>query len=154
MSIARTVIDCLQRQRIPYEVIAHSHSGSSRETARAARLAPDRIAKAVMLGDRHGVFMAVIPASCQLDVAALARITGRRLELVSEQRLAPLFRDCDTGAVPPLGPAYGVETIVDERLMEQPQVYFEAGDHEELIRVPGEQFGRLLKEARHWNFRH
>jgi Ala-tRNA(Pro) deacylase len=47
-----------------------------------------------------------------------------------------------------------METILDDRLVGQPQIYFEAGDHEQLIRVSGEQFVSLLKEARHGRFSH
>jgi Ala-tRNA(Pro) deacylase len=89
-----------------------------------------------------------------VGVETLSRRLGRELQLVDENRIAPIFKDCDVGAIPPLGPAYGMETVVDDRLVGQREVYFEAGDHEDLVCVSGEQFLALLKEAQHAAFSH
>jgi len=154
MTIARTVIDCLQTQRVAYEVIAHRPSGSSLESAALSHVAAGSLAKAVVLADAAGYVMAVIPANSHLDLEQLSRVTGRRLTLVPEDRLPRIFRDCAPGAIPPLGPAYGLETVVEDCLIGQAEVYFEGGDHEELVRVAGEQFLALLKDARHGHFSH
>jgi Ala-tRNA(Pro) deacylase len=42
--------------------------------------------------------------------------------------------------------------IVDDTLSEQPDVYFEAGDHMSLIHVTAMAFQRLTAEARHGRF--
>jgi Ala-tRNA(Pro) deacylase len=65
-----------------------------------------------------------------------------------------VFRDCASGAVPPIGPAYGLETVVEERLLAEPDVYFEGGDHESLVHVRGEAFRELVCGARHGRFAH
>jgi len=154
MSIAKTVIDCLQRNHVPYCVVSHSRTGSTRETAQAVKVPPERIAKAVVLHDRVGYVMAVVPANRHVKLESLSEKLGRVLSLVAEERLTPVFRDCDVGAIPPIGAEYGLETILDDSLVGQPEIYFEAGDHEELIRVDGEQFLRLMRRARHGQFRH
>ena len=56
------------------------------------------------------------------------------------------------GAVPPLGDVYGVETLLDEALNSLAHVYFEAGDHERLIKVETEQFKSLMLGVRHGHF--
>ncbi len=43
---------------------------------------------------------------------------------------------------------------MDDSLVGQPDVYFESGDHRELIRVGGEEFLALLGEAMHGQFAH
>jgi Ala-tRNA(Pro) deacylase len=54
-----------------------------------------------------------------------------------------------------MGPAYGLETVVDDVLAEQPDIYFEGGDHEQLIHVSAEAFHALLGErVRHGQFSH
>ncbi len=155
MGIARTVESHLQKHRIAYDLIPHPHTASSKETAMVTRVPPQHIAKAVVLGDDRGfLLMAVVPGDRYVEVKTLSRRLGRDLHLLSEQRLTPVFHDCEPGAIPPLGPLYGMETILDNKLIGLPEVYFEAGDHEELIRVNGEQFVRLLKEARHGDISH
>jgi Ala-tRNA(Pro) deacylase len=47
-----------------------------------------------------------------------------------------------------------METIVDNSLVGQPEVYFESGDHRGLIRVDGEEFLTLLREAMYGQFAH
>jgi Ala-tRNA(Pro) deacylase len=154
MTLARTVVNYLQAHRIPYHIVPHRRTASTRESAEAAHVPPERVAKAVVLWDHQGYLMAVVPGDRHVGIEQLSARLGRRLALAEEERLAPVFRDCDRGAIPPVGPAYGMETIVDDSLVGQPEIYFEAGDHEDLIRVDGEQFLQLLKQARHAQFSH
>ena len=53
------------------------------------------------------------------------------------------------GAVPPIGDAYGLEVIFDDCLNECGDVYFEAGDHMDLVRVGAIDFRDLMGNARH-----
>lgn len=148
MTIAKTVVDCLQRDRISYDVVAHRRTVSPREAAESVHIPPERVAKAVLLRDRNGGYvMVVVPASRYVSVETLSRKLRRELTLAPEASLTPVFTDCTLGAIPPLGPAYGIPTVVDDSLVGQPEVFFEAGDHEELIRVSGEQFVSLLRGA-------
>jgi Ala-tRNA(Pro) deacylase len=154
MPIAQTVLNCLHQHGIRYAVVGHPHSETSKTTAESAHIAPSAVAKAVVLADRDGYVMVVLPGSRHVDVAVLSQRLRRQLHLAQEARIVPVFKDCALGAIPPIGPAYGMETVVDDALVGLPHVYFEAGDHEELIRVSGEDFLRLLGEARHLSFSH
>lgn len=154
MSIAKTVVDCLQQCGIPYDVIGHVRTPSARDTVSTTHIPPERIAKAVVLSDGRHYVMAVVPANRYVSVKTLSKKLKRPLSLIPEERLPSMFGDCERGAIPPLGPSYGMETIVDDSLVGQPEIYFEAGDHEELIRVNGEQFLTLLRQARYGQFTH
>lgn len=152
MSIARRVLDHLATQRVEYDVVAHPPAWSSQETAAKAHIPGQCLAKSVVLEDDAGYLLAVIPADSHVDLALLHHMTHRRLGLASEYELAALFDDCDLGAIPPLGTLYGLETLVDDSLAEQPDVYFEAGDHEQLIHVSAEVFDTLTSGAGHSSF--
>jgi len=82
------------------------------------------------------------------------RQLNRRLGLATDRELSHLFKDCEPGAIPPLGRAYGIETIVDESLSGSQGVYFEGGDHEALVHVTGEGFLRLMADAPRGQFSH
>jgi Ala-tRNA(Pro) deacylase len=46
-----------------------------------------------------------------------------------------------------------METLIDDAIAEQPDIYFEAGDHEQLIHVSAETFETLMGEnVQHGNF--
>jgi Ala-tRNA(Pro) deacylase len=152
MTVATRVVNYLVEQEADYDVVAHPHSSSSLETAQVAHVPGDMIAKSVVLEDDRGYLLAVLPASCRVDLAELHRQTSRRLGLATEPELETLFTDCEPGAVPPFGKVYELETIVDEALVEQPDIYFEAGDHEQLIRVSAETFEALMGDAQHTDF--
>jgi Ala-tRNA(Pro) deacylase len=149
MTIAHRVADFLIEQDADYELVSHPHSFTSMETAQLAHVSGDRLAKSVLLEDERGYVLAVIPASCKVDLGELHRQTSRHLGLATEYELGALFADCEPGAIPPIGTLYGMEMIVDESLMEQSDIWFEAGDHESLVHVSGETFENLLADVMH-----
>ncbi|VAW74417.1 hypothetical protein MNBD_GAMMA15-1371 [hydrothermal vent metagenome] len=152
MTMASRVANYLVEQDVDFDLIDHPHSATSMESAQLAHVPGSRIAKSVVLEDERGYLLAVLPASCRVDLGELHRQTQRNLGLATEYELGALFEDCEPGAVPPLGPAYDIETIIDDTLAEQPDIYFEAGDHEQLVHVSSETFESLLGEARHTDF--
>jgi Ala-tRNA(Pro) deacylase len=135
-----------------YEVVAHPTSFSSADTATAAHVPDDHIAKGVLLKDEDGYLLVVIPASHWVDFKRLQEELGRDLQLASEPEIERLFVDCEPGAVPPLGMAYGVETLLDEALSSLAHVYFEGGDHERLLKINAAQFKDLMQGMRHGHF--
>ena len=152
MSIASGVINYLVDRHVDFDVVDHPHSATSLETAQSAHVPGDRLAKSVLLEDDRGYLLAVLPASCRVDLGELHRLTSRNLGLATEYELCALFEDCEPGAVPVLGPAYDLETLVDDALAEQSDIYFEAGDHEQLIHVSAEAFDSLMAGARYTHF--
>ncbi len=152
MTIAYRVSEYLTEQDADFDILDHPHSSTSMETAQLSHVPGDLIAKTVVLEDDRGYLLAVLPASCQVDLGELHRQTNRNLGLATEYELGALFDDCEPGAVPPFGGIYNLDTIVDESLSEQTDVYFEAGDHERLVHVSSETFEALLGEAQHSEF--
>lgn len=145
MTIAATVSQYLGDQSVDYQLVQHPHSHTSRESAHAAHVREDQVAKAILMKDEQGYVMAVIPASSSLDMRAVHDETGRnQLEMVSEEELGRVCPDCELGALPPLGQAYGITTLLDSSLTHRDTIYFEAGDHEELVEMEGSRFARLF----------
>jgi Ala-tRNA(Pro) deacylase len=154
MATAATVENYMAQRGIRYDVMTHPHSHSSMETAELAHVPGDRLAKSVILEDEDGYVMAVLPSTHHVRLGKLGRELNRRLRLATEEQLAALFGDCEKGAIPPVGLAYGMTTIVDESLAEQPDIWFEAGDHEKLIHMNREAFTALMEHASRARFGH
>jgi len=93
--------------------------------------------------------LAIVPASYRLDLKKLERQLDRKLELAREAELADVFPDCEVGALPPLGQAYGIPTVYDDRLRRLSCVYFEGGDHRDLVYIGGREFIDLLRDSPH-----
>jgi Ala-tRNA(Pro) deacylase len=98
--------------------------------------------------------MAVIPATHHVELGLLGRQLNRQLGLATETELSQLFRDCNVGAIPPIGQAYGVDVIMEDSLSDCADIYFEAGDHTELIHMRGTDFLKLMSAASHGHFSH
>ncbi len=152
MAIAPKLLAYLTQTNTLYELVAHPKTFSSHETADAAHVRSDHVAKGVVLKDKTGYLLAVAPANEWLDLKRLGSELNRELQLVQEYEMDSLFADCQSGAIPPFGVVYGIETVVDQDLLSLAKVYFEAGDHEQLIGVSGEQFQTLMKGLRHGYF--
>jgi Ala-tRNA(Pro) deacylase len=131
-----------------YDLVPHPKSFSSLQSANAAHVPEDHIAKGVLLKDRNGYVLAVIPGSEWVDLRRLQAELGRNLNLAPETEVDRLFNDCDPGAVPPLGEAYGLQMVLDESLTSLSSIYFEGGDHEHLVRLDGDQFNALMLGVR------
>jgi len=147
MTIAARLMNYMTENHIQYELCSHPLSHSSAETARVAHVPMDRLAKSVVLEDDDGYVMVVVPASRRVHLGEVSRILHRPLRLANEGEFTRLFDDCAPGAVPPIGRAYGMPTILDESLAEAPEVYFEAGDHLALIHLDPDQFMNLMQGA-------
>jgi Ala-tRNA(Pro) deacylase len=152
MTMAITLQHYLDELGVEYEVVAHPYADTGLDTAEVAHIPPDKLAKSIMLEDEGGYLMAVCPASKKIKLGELYREINRRLEFADEAELADVFGDCVLGAVPPVGELYGIDVVVDTDLFMQPDVYFEAGDHVDLIHVSADNFQKLLSNAEHASF--
>jgi Ala-tRNA(Pro) deacylase len=147
MAIASKVQDFLTRRGLHYDVLTHPHSRCSMETAHLANVPIHALAKSVVLEDDSGYLMAVLPASHHVQLGRLGKELECRPRLAAENDLARMFDDCEPGAVPSVGPAYGMRMVVDDSLAEEAEIYFEGGDHEKLIQMSGRDFMSMLEGA-------
>ncbi len=151
MSIAPTLQQYLDRT-VTYEMIAHDPTMSSHRTAQACRISGDKLAKGVVLRCRDKYVLAVLPASRFVRLADLKNEFGDDIALADEYEVARLFPDCERGAVPAVGECYALETIVDDAIEGQTDVYMEGGDHATLIHIDKSQFAALCRDARRGHF--
>jgi Ala-tRNA(Pro) deacylase len=150
MSIAPKLQHYLEEVHAKYDVIEHQPTKSSLETASASSVPAEKVAKAVLLDTDDDYLLAVLPSDRRVELSELRSELGHKPRLASEDEIKSLFSDCDTGAVPPAG--YDVQVIVDDAIEQQPDVYFEAGDHASLVHMKHDEFSRVMKGARHGQF--
>jgi len=144
MSVSATLREFLARRNADYEIIEHPRTGSAMRTAEVARVPGEQMVKGVIVEDEQGYLMAVLPATHRLDVGKLSHLLGRRLGLATEPELGSVFADCELGSVPPVGGAFGIDSVMDQTVAAQKDVYFESGDHGEVIHMGGDAYRRLL----------
>ena len=152
MTIPAKLQTYLRDHQARWDVVEHGRTATSAQTVRVAGIPAQCLAKSVLLADDDGYLVVVLPAGSRVHLGNRHRQLNRQVRLATEADAGRLFDDCEPGAIPALGQAYGVPTIVDDALMAQPEIYFEAGDHTELIHMSGSQFSDLMAGARHGHF--
>ena len=142
----------LDRHMIPFDIVAHPHSQTSVETARAAGIPPSRVAKGVLLDGVGCQMVAMIPADQEVHLGKLGLDHGVEFSLADEASVSRLFSECEPGLVPGLPNAWGVEMVWDDDLMAQPDVYLEGGDHERLLHIETRYLRDIFGDAPHCHF--
>jgi len=149
MAIASTLKSYLDAHSVHFEMVEHAHTESAIDSAKSAHIPPHQMAKAVVLEDDDGYIVSVVPSNNRLNLGWVNEELERDLKLATEQELKSLFRDCATGAIPALSEAYGLKVIWDDQLKHASDIYIEAGDHEHLIHLRGEDFRQLMERLPH-----
>lgn len=149
MAIAQTLINYLDEKSVIYDLVEHAHTSTSLATARAADIPPHQLAKAVVLKDDDGYVVSVLPTNHSLEIDWVNEELNRNLVLACEEEFKSLFNDCEAGAVPALGEAYGMQVIWDDDLAYTADIYIEAGDHEHLIWLDRKSFKKLMSSLPH-----
>lgn len=156
MAISSRLEKYLREREVNYKVVIHPHSEHSQETAEKAHVPGDALAKGVLVRDDDGYLLVVLPADYHIELESLRKLLQQEVEMVDENTLAAVFSDCEVGAVPPIGMAWGLKTIWDPKssLGALEEIFFEAGDHQSLVRMSGEQFHELMAPAERGEFSH
>ncbi len=149
MAIAMTLQQYLDDRHVTYDVTEHRKTGCSTKTAQASHVPGDNLAKGVVLKWDDSYILAVVPATRHVEIEKVTDIVEGPVVLASEPEVARLFPDCEQGAVPVMGEAYGLPTIVDERLDDCDDIYFEGGDHRSLVHITGDHFSHLMSDMTH-----
>jgi Ala-tRNA(Pro) deacylase len=149
MTVSTSVQHHLDRKGVYYDVLNHPHSRCSLESARLAQVPADQVAKGVLTHDGENYLLCVIPSNHRLSIPWLNKNRNGNFRLVSEHRLGEFFDDCEIGAIPALGQAYGLHVIWDNALADREDLYIESGDHENLIHVTKAGFMELMGGQEH-----
>lgn len=150
MFVSHTVMSYLDRLGVEHDIVAHRHTACSNETATAADIDRRNLAKAVLMRTDQDYVLAVVPASHYVNPVALQQLLGsKEISFADEEELPYIFRDCEAGAIPIVGSAFGVKTAFDDTLLRLSDVYFESGDHEHLLHVRNQDFALLVGDDAH-----
>ncbi len=136
----------LRENCVPYTIHHHPVAYTAFAIAASEHIPPHAFAKVVMVFIDGRMTMLVVPADTRADLVRLADVIGaREICLADEREFAPLFPDCEPGAMPPFGNLYGLPVYLDRDLAECETIMFQAGTHQDAIRMRSEDFIRLAR---------
>lgn len=146
MPIPRSIEQFLGDQHVSYSVLHHRPAYTAQEEAASAHVPGRQWAKTVACVADDRPILAVVPAPSLVDLDRLRDMAGAHdVRLASEREFERLYPDCETGAMPPLGPLYGQQVFVDATLAANGDIVFEAGSHSDAVKVKYEEFARVVR---------
>lgn len=130
---AEKVREYLLTRGIPYEIHDHPLAYEMSRVAEVEQISGTAMAKPVIVLADGRFIMAVVPGHTRIDLDKIRTAVGcDSIRMATEEEFAPAFEDCEPGAEPPVGPLYGMHTIVDSGL-NAPKVTFRSGTHTQTI---------------------
>ncbi len=136
----------LNDNHVKYITVNHSPAYTAREVAGSVFLPRRDFAKVIMVKIDGRMAMAVLPASRRIDMDKLCEAAGAtRVEIAEEDEFKSLFPACETGAMPPFGNLYDMDVWVDNLLVEDDDIFFNAGTHTQLMQMAFEDYRELVK---------
>jgi Cys-tRNA(Pro)/Cys-tRNA(Cys) deacylase len=141
----------LDRLGIAYEIREYEVDPddlSAEKIAREIGLPPARVFKTLVCrGDRHGVLLAVVPADAELDLKAVARLSGnRKVEMVALKEVQPLTGYI-RGGVTALACKKNYPVYVDEHIRGHESIAVSAGVRGQQLVLAPENYLRAVGAA-------
>jgi Ala-tRNA(Pro) deacylase len=145
MEMPRRLIECLDENKVRYQVLQHPEAVSAQRIAQAEHVKGRHHAKVVIVKADDAHLTMVLPADHHIDLEKIGKAIGKPVSLGKEQEFKSLFPDCAIGAMPPFGNLYGLPTYVDRHLAEQDYIVFEAGTHTHAIKMSYRDYEKIVK---------
>lgn len=152
-----TLSEYLESRDIAYEVLPHHRAVTGIEEALLLGLKADEVLKTVILDTAGRHVALVLPSGERLDMGLVRTAVGDPdARLANEAEIEHDFFGFELGALPPIAPLLGVETIVDPTVLDHEEVIFAAGTQTESMKVRTEalfesQDVRVAQIAELWN---
>ncbi len=149
MAASQSIINYLSKTGIDYRVMPVTPFASVREAVVAAGVPLGSLARGSVMMDHLGPVMVVVPATDDIDVDALNALLGRKVAPASQWQISKIFKDCDSRFLPAMGDAFGVRTLIDERLIAQghQRLHIFGGDNAHLLGFDRGAFLNLQAKA-------
>jgi len=140
------VTEFLDDSSVSYEVVEHKPVFTAQQMAALEHEPGKYVAKPVIVKADGEYMMCVLAACYKIDLGALKNQLGaKKVELADENEIGEIFDDCDLGAEPPFGNLYDLPVIMDKALEDDDHILFQAGTHEQAIRMDMDDYRKLVK---------
>ncbi len=146
MPILRKLKELLDREKISYEIFNHPLAYTAQEIAASQHVSGREMAKVVILKLDGSFAMGVLPANKMISFERARIGLGiKEISLATEDEFARLFPEGEIGARPPFGELFDLPVYVDPALEKDETIVFNAGNHQQTVRLKYADFKRLVK---------
>jgi Ala-tRNA(Pro) deacylase len=134
----------LATKQARFQLVTHPGGLSAQEQAAMSHTSGWAMAKVVIVKERDGLVMAVLPAACALDLDRLKGLIGHgHVQPAPVDEIEQAIPDCLPGSIPAFGALWGLRTFADRRVFDARDVTMPAGEMGRAIRMPTTEYRRL-----------
>jgi Ala-tRNA(Pro) deacylase len=145
----------LDEMGISYRISHHRTAYTAQDLAAAEHVPGRQVIKPVVVRADGQFVMCALPASHRIDLAELRhQLQAEEVELADESKLGELFPECELGAEPPVGKLFGMPTLMDESLVADSRVTFQAGTHSDAVTMSLADYRRVAQPEMAYFGRH
>jgi len=135
----------LDSNKVEYQILNHAIAFSALEISQETHIPESHLAKSIIVKTPNKMLMCVVRANDTLDLNLLkAQLNELNISLAMEQEFGKIFPDCEVGAMPPFGNLYEMPVYVCDHLTKDENIYFNAGNHSEVIKLAYSTYDRLV----------
>jgi len=128
-----------------YTIMNHPVAFSALELSEVTHISGNLLAKSVIVKTPTKMLMCVIRATDVVDISLLKKALNQKdISLATEQDFGREFPDCEVGAMPPFGNLYEMDVYVSDVLAKDTEIYFNAGNHSEVIKLSYKEYDNLV----------
>lgn len=138
----------LADREVHFETVVHPPAYTAQRLAKHLHVSGRQVAKSVLLVAPGGYYLAVLPATHQVDFAAVGQALGLPVRLARREEIADRFNDCEQGTMSPFGGLYGLSTLLDDSFASDSHLIFEVQRHSLAIRMRCQDFERVERPRR------
>jgi Ala-tRNA(Pro) deacylase len=136
----------LRARGVPFEEFHHPAAYTAQEVAQREHVSGRRVAKVVAAVVDGRFIELIVPANRRVRLDQVREVLrAREARLASEKEMEEVFGDCEVGAIPPLRHWEGVDLLMDRSLQVAGDILFQAGTHEDAIRVRFRDWSELVR---------
>jgi len=134
----------LDQSGVKYQWLHHDMAYTAQELAQREHTSGRKVIKPVLVEADGKHLLCALPAAYQVDLERVRQqVNASEAKLADEQTMQQVFKDCDIGAEPPIGGMFGLPTLLDESIEAQDEVTFQAGTHQDAVRMSVDDYMRV-----------
>jgi Ala-tRNA(Pro) deacylase len=146
MSVSARFREYLESSGVAFDHHVHPTAYTAQEVAASLHVPATEIAKTVVIKADGALLLAVLAANRQVNLDHLSFVTrSENMRLATEKEFTDAFPSCEVGAMPPFGNLFGLTTYCDTSLAQNESIEFNAGSHNDTIRMAFDDFKRLAR---------
>ncbi|MDD5043571.1 MAG: YbaK/EbsC family protein [Patescibacteria group bacterium] len=135
MTIPKSILKHLEKNKIKYQVIPHKKVYTAYDLAATLKEDIKKIAKTLLVRADKRYYLVTIPAHYQLDFGKIKKLVkAKTVELAKEKIMVKLFK-VKPGALTPFASFHKVELVADNSLKKLADILVGAGSYTESLRI-------------------